>query len=528
MKFSFENAKLAILFLLIMQVFPACSSKKKSSDTTTSKVDTDCATLDTPALLTLTEEANPFLDYAENLIRDVVPDSIQIHMDKSSYIHRGGAQHVSVNFTLSGIPLCQFQARVHSLTDKTYINGKLPKDLSTTDLPQTFEYKDSDTQRVLTFLGLQGNAEALTKTPCLTWDGQALFSAWELVFQKNTLPYYALITQDKILRAEGRFFDLLNATTVTEESKIYIKNPVTSTNIEVATKTLSGMSPGGSLCSAMFKTVVPDTSLQAFATNKQFFFNTNDIKFKETSFFTNTSIHADWFLSFGILQAWPGPKIDLYMDGTNNYVNNSSVYIPGTSKTSPTIKVGGGNGVLLKNLYIDHDVAAHELGHHVVYQHMTKTSGESLVLHEGLADYFVYGETKYPCLGNLICPSGSTLCYSEQCLRTGEFPMKYGDSDLPTDAHKISQLISSMLWDIGNGNTSTGITGIGIDVATKDALKAIDFLSSDAGYTDFISALMKADKSLDFSNCSTIEKAAKARGFTDIMASANVSCASVQ
>lgn len=526
MKISFDNTKLTFSLVLLVNLSTACSKKNTTTTQTTSKVDNACASLTTPTLLALAENSSPFFDYAQNIIRDLVPEPIEVRIDQSSFISRGGAQHLNFNFSLSGIPLCQFQARVHSLKDKTYVDGTLPNTLVIGTLPEPINYEESDSARILSALNIKGTPEHITNTSCLTWDGVELSSALEVEFKIKELPYYALITKNNILRAEARFFDL---DTVTVQTKIDVKTPITSTNLVLNTITLTGMSSGGSLCNARFKTVVPDTVQKAFSTNNQFFFNTDDQRFKETSLFTNANTHADWFLSLGILKAWPGPKVDLLMDGTNNFFNNSSVFIPAKGTTVPTIKIGAGDGTILQNLYIDYDVISHELGHHIVYQTLKTTTGESLVIHEGLADYFVFGNTKYPCLGNLICPPGSTLCYSATCLRTGLFPLNYGDAGLPSEAHKLSQVISSLLWDIGNGNTANKITGIGVDVTTKDVLKAVDFLPSNAGYTDFISSLMKADKALNNStNCTTIEKAAVARGFSSALASANVSCATVQ
>jgi len=525
MKISFDNAQLSLSLLLLFSVPTACS--KKSSNEAPLQTDSVCSSLNTPTLLNLAEKENPFVEYAGNVIRDLIPDPIEVKVDQNSYINRGGAQHLTFNFALSGTPLCQFQARVHSLTDRTYVTGALPNALSLAKIPKPIQYESKDSERILSALKLTGTPENITPTPCFTWDGIELSAALEVEFKIKKFPYYALITKKDVLQAEGRFFDI--ASTVNANSKVYVKTPVTSTNIVVKTIQLTGMSSGGSLCSAKFQTVLPDGAPRAFSSNSQFFFDPSDIRFKETSFFTNVNTHSNWFLSLGILTAWPGPKVDLLMDGTNDYANDTSVFIPSTSNTPPTIKVGAGDGTLLQNLYIDYDVVSHELGHHVVYQTLKTTSGESLVIHEGLADYFVYGDTQYPCLGNLICPKGSTICYSATCLRTGLYPLNYGDPNLPTEAHKESQILSSMLWDIGNGNSSRGITGIGVDLTTKDVLKAVDFFPSNAGFTDFISSLMKADKALNSSaNCATIETAAQSRGFTEIMASANVSCATVQ
>lgn len=517
-----------VISILVLQILSACSkktTKESSSDNSSTKTDTECATLTTPAItLDLTDQEIAFFNEAQKLVEDLSPEGVDAKLDTSSYLNRGGAQHVDFHFSVSGIPLCQFETRVHSLKDKTYVEGNLPDSVPVGEIPPPMEESSTDLKRILTRLNLEGTMKNRVNTPCLAWDGKKLVSALEINFQVGDLPYYALVTEKDVLKAEARFFDAV----VEEDAQIYVKDPNTSTNLTLKTFTLSGMSGGGSLCSARLKTVVPSSVTQAFASKSGFIYPTTDQRFLETSFFTNASNHVDWFLGLGILSAWPGPKIDLMMDGTKDFANNSSVYIPGSTGSSPTIKVGSGDGVSLQNLYIDYDVIAHELGHHVVYQKLTTTSGQSLVIHEGLADFFVYGKTQYPCLGNLICPKNGTLCYSSTCLRTGEFPLGFDDANLPTEPHKLSQVISSLLWDIGHGNTDRSITGIGVELITKILLKAIDFFPKDAGYADLMSSLMKADKALNSSaNCATIQAAAYSRGLQGEMAKANVSCETV-
>lgn len=74
---------------------------------------------------------------------------------------------------------------------------------------------------------------------------------------------------------------------------------------------------------------------------------------------------------------------------------------------------------MLTNLPVDADVIGHEFGHHIIYQTITSVSGESLILHEGLADYFTFAHTKDDSLGESICPAGSLACWTKgQCLRT--------------------------------------------------------------------------------------------------------------
>ena len=70
---------------------------------------------------------------------------------------------------------------------------------------------------------------------------------------------------------------------------------------------------------------------------------------------------------------------------------NNALYVPKETETDAAkIMIGNGDGNILKNLPQDREVISHELGHHIIYHHITQTSGESLILHEGLADFFTF------------------------------------------------------------------------------------------------------------------------------------------
>ncbi len=513
-------------FLWIIAAFEliSCGGQEKNSSRSPITTDEICDTLTTANLtaLSLDSRKSAFLTKSETIISDLFPAPIEPHIITDSYIDGVGSQHIDFSFSINSVPLCQFYSRVHSLNDETIVTGKLPKNLPLKHIPTQWQSTNNEQQLIMDSLELKGTAKVLSKKECLVWDKGNLKAGFELDFTVNNLPYYGLVADNQVIKSEARFFDV-----VTEQAKVYERTTSTNT-ITVKTITLPGMSDGGSLCSARFRTVVPSNVTQAFATNASFDFPTTDQRFKETSIFTNITTQSNWFLSLGILKAWPGPKIDLFMDGTNNFKNNTSVYLPQTNSSNPTIKLGAGDNKDLQNLYFDYDVVSHELGHHIVYRTLKTTSGESLVLHEGLADFFVFSNTKDPCLGRLICPSTGSLCYSSACLRTGLFPLSLTDSSLPVQAHKRSQFISSLLWDLGNGNTKFGVTNIGLEVITKDTLKAIEFFPQDAGYAAFIKSLMQADKVLYKSaNCSAIQAAALSRGMGNSLAAENVDCKNI-
>src|SRR5690606_34583582 len=104
------------------------------------------------------------------------------------------------------------------------------------------------------------------------------------------------------------------------------------------------------------------------------------------------------------------------------------------------------------------DVVAHEFGHHVEFESLQETRGESLVMNEGLTDYFAMARSGDSCLGESICPYNSSInCEVNQkapkqsCLRSATAVKYVLNENTKTDAHFKSQFISGMLWDLRTG-----------------------------------------------------------------------------
>ena len=276
-----------------------------------------------------------------------------------------------------------------------------------------------------------------------------------------------------------------------------------SFSFDITRVNFPNISAGNFLCNSKF---VPDS---AFSTNKNFFFKADAENYGlfQVTIFNNANVHSDWIRDLPASEGWPGPQIRLTIDDENNGINNTAVYYPnGGGEGVPQIQLGDGDGRALKNLWKDPEVVSHELGHHIVYRKLTVTRGEPLVLHEGLADYFVFARTENPCLAETICPATSTVCDSTQCLRTADNDFRLDGPGLPSEPHKISQLISGLLWDIGQA--------IG-QIATADIVyHAINYLKEDSGYTEFLVSLMAADKDLNQGrNACFIKDTALLRGF---------------
>ena len=243
---------------------------------------------------------------------------------------------------------------------------------------------------------------------------------------------------------------------------------------------------------------------------------TEPSNFAQVSVFTNANRSLDWFLERGYQNFGTNPiGIVVHAVFGNNDINNA-LYQPSETSNS-FIYVGDGDGTLLQNLAYDYDVVAHELAHHVVFhtiKSITATS-ESLVIHEGLADFFTFAKTRNPCLGESICPSGTPVCPADnQCLRTADNTYQYGASDLPSQPHLRSQFVSGMLWDLYSKD------GIDIDEVASIVLKAVDLLVTDSGYKHLVLAMLMVDEAdYNGANCSTIYARAEARNLTSLISS---------
>ncbi|RYZ56979.1 MAG: hypothetical protein EOP07_11180 [Proteobacteria bacterium] len=267
--------------------------------------------------------------------------------------------------------------------------------------------------------------------------------------------------------------------------------------------------------------------LYAFAQEPSFTFNYNPAnesnKFTQASIFTHTNVALSWLKSHGY-KNFGDTQIKLLAHAKISGDVNNALYQPASGGAAPMILVGDGDGNVLQNLGTDADVVSHELGHHVVYKTVTDIRGESLVIHEALADYFTFARTGNACLGESICPNtpvGLQVCaVPRQCLRSGENDYAYGDADLPEQAHLRGQFISGLLWDL------TKKDNIPQDDVTSLVLKSVDLLVSNSGYKHLIVAMLLVDHA-EFRDkyCPTILARAKVRGLSGILS--DVSCSSI-
>lgn len=341
---------------------------------------------------------------------------------------------------------------------------------------------------------------------CFFEQGERMVPAWRLEGMRKNRPVRLYGNGDEIFRVESLQFG------VTGTAVVYDSHPG-SPMVEVPLRDLDG---SGLLRGRRFITEVPADYPVAIADGPDFSFRYDpaDKRFREVSAFANAERMANFFAQekFGYTMDCLPIHIrvpDRFRDqvGLWQPINNAS-YIPSSFNPAgsfPLILLGEGDGVGLKDLVVDADVMFHELGHHVVYRTLKSTSYESKVIHEALADFFVFAKTNNACVAEGVCPPGSEDCWKPGCLRTGINQLKLTDVNLPTGAHRRSQVLSGMLWDMR--------VIFGPDVVDTLVFKAVDYLLWESRYEDLVFALLAADLELNGgSYACRIHEFAQARG----------------
>jgi hypothetical protein len=263
--------------------------------------------------------------------------------------------------------------------------------------------------------------------------------------------------------------------------RVYDRNP----NHPLVDREIN-LSGDSTLTSSHFITST-DPEERAFEESHEFIYETTNPMFRETSLFVNATKMLDWFVDLGFDTL--GEQIGIGVNSVIGGNANNALYLPSANAGEmPTIRVGNGDGVVLQNLSLDADVVSHSLGHHILYRKLKSVTGESLIIHEALADSFVMLRNDDPCLAASICPSGSTTCWEQsQCLRTADNDLTFDDPRLPGAANLKGQVISGMFWDLRN----SGVIDVG--ELSRLVFGAVEFLEEDSGVVDLIDALISSD-----------------------------------
>jgi hypothetical protein len=414
-------------------------------------------------------------------------------------------ERMQYEFAVNSVPFCDL--KVHAYQIRGYatpvVMGSIP-DFDANAVPQLHDWPTQQqalesVRRYMAGIGGDSNVELQSGYRCIALDANEPVPVWKMVVSIDRLPYVVL-AGEAVFRMNPHYFD------ATGTARVFDSNPFDGQLVDYTVGRLIG---DGTLTSDVFITE-PVGVERVKSDEHRFVFDVRDKGFDETSVFIHATEALEWFNSLGF--RYSSKKLfKLKPHAIINGDKNNALYTPETSSSGPTILIGDGDGIWLQNLPKDADVVSHEFGHHVIFQSLKEVRGESLVLHEGLADFFTFARTGNACLGESICPVGSPIpCeVMAQCLRSGETTYRLGDPDLPKEAHRRSQFISGMLWDLRKDGE------IPRDDLTAIVFSGVKYLLDGSGYHDFILSLLMADKQLyDGKYSCTIYNAALDRGLS--------------
>jgi hypothetical protein len=352
------------------------------------------------------------------------------------------------------------------------------------------------------------NVEIKYKTRCYFVAQGQLEPVWNFVIASSGLQYDLYASDQKLVAVYPRYFD------ATATIQAYDPNSSGSlSNFSVS------VSDGGYLTNDYFKSDIASAGESRWHSSSNMFTYPGSLSanFAEASTFAYVNRQLDFAVTSGY--KWSGPTpIKVQVRATIGNTVNNALYTPSSDGvTPPMIQVGQGDNVVLQKLEFDSDVVSHEFGHHVVYQSIYSiTSGsDALVLHEGLADFQAFARSQDACLGESICPSGTSMSSckmnSNKCLRSGETTMKYGDATwnaYASSAHIRGQLISGYLWDMRKSGK------IPSDTLNKYVFEAIKYLPAAATIKNFVASMLYTAKLNGGTYSSVVEAAGDGRGLS--------------
>ena len=460
----------------------------------------------------------------QKYIRDAAALSpyIELRTDDSKtnigQIVRSESQKFS--FFVDDVPLCHYEIRANlSRGDNVYVIGSAPvTDFNPTskedwpDLDEAFErFADRASEE-----GYGERSQLVRKYRCYLVSNYELRPVWKMYSMIDGYSYVGYADQHETYSIDKNYF------TATGSAKVYPNNDF---DTAVETIDLVRLKGDGSLTSEFLKSAPNLTSngaAKAYNAGNVFDYAPEAPEYPQVASFTHAQRHIRFFESLGF--EWYGPKpLDIVIHESPGGNANNALFQPAGARNSngsllsvPTITIGDGSNGVLQKLPRDADVVSHELGHHVVYQTLTSTSGESLIMHEGLADFFAYARTGDGCLGESICPATSTACQVKgQCLRTAENTLTYNSTaynNYGSMAHLKSQVISGLLWDLNASGWKSG--DIPLADLRKIVLRAVELLVSNSGFEHLALSLVNADDELyDGKYFDAIREAFVARGF---------------
>jgi len=452
---------------------------------------------------------NKFQDRVRKILTQELGEYSPISLSKVRK-NPGGGTHFTL--TIESVPLCGFHLTATPWGSDVQILGNIPENLLENELEDFPEQREVET--LLTEYLLSQGYElpgAISAERCYLKRDQMFFaSVWKFKFNIKDLPYQAHADLNGVYNFHPYFYH------ASAKAVIYDKNILTN---KLTTVDLKDLDNTGKLNGKYLMTGLPEASKATRATASQgvydFSSSPTSWPFLETSVYANASLSIDWLQALGY--SMPTKKVKLIPGIAIGGDTNNALYAPEQLGNPTTIYIGLGDGRILRNLSTDADVVSHEFGHHIVFQSVSRMdSGESIALHEGLADFLTFARTDDSCLGESICPKGSSsIC--NKCLRTASNQYSLTDKRSLGEEHLQGQIISGTLWEI---KETAGLSGSEIG---KIVINAISMLPANAIFEDFGVALVRGAAQTNPDICDAVKSVFNKRSW-DRLLSTQVAC----
>ena len=362
---------------------------------------------------------------------------------------------------------------------RNLVAGVTLSGLSGVGTPQKFSTADFRPLTEIAPSYLEANSQLIRSDRILLQENQNLTPAWLIVWEDKVYSSRFITTIDA---GSGAVINQKPAgINLDVSAQVFLRSPLDVNTSPVVLKGLSSEKLDGRVFSVSAGADVPRVAagFEGFISDPHS--PNTALEFDQIQTYYGASRAADWFgENFGYSpgSATINVRINKLID---NSPNNAAYF--GSDEGGPEIQIGSGDGSTLANLGRDTDVVTHEFGHHVISRRLTRTSGESGVIHEGTADYFTYAINNDPYLGRSIKPGAISL-------RTGaQGPEgRLDNPNFPKQRHQVGQIWSAMLWDLRSQ--------IGAKAADAIVFHGIDYLSSGAGYSEALLGLLQADRDI--------------------------------
>lgn len=453
-----------------------------------------------------------------------LPDYVKIEAFKNDSVHvsERGAVHVNFSFQGNGVPFCtsKHYGKAHFFQDELIVKGRFPKDLPTEGEIADLSWRSFESIDIKGILkdniSLDG-MEVLSQNRCLLAIDNDVLPAWDIKVSSGNNPFRILLSEEKLYSLSPMSMHAVGEATIYQDNSLSEK---------LVTIKLEGLQDNGFLCSDYLTTTVDvEGSKKSFDTSHVYNYDKDDNRFYETSVFANAAKMMGFFLGIDKDVHWSKAQVDLVLTDAENVVSSGPVY------TNPQLDGGMSRPKIfipqsssgLVNLWTDFDVVGHELGHHIISRYLGGLDHQfNILIHEGLADFFVYAKTGDSCLGESICDGSGATCLQQasnrQCLRSASNDLALGTMEYNqlVQIHSKSQLLSGFLWDLSHRD------GQSLDKVAKLVYNALHYLDKRSDYKDLLESLIASDKEINNSaNHCAIYDVSIDRGLSDLISKPN-------